>query len=64
MAQALQSRWKLNIIAQNFNIYCQGCHTSGTGQGGKIIQGQGKVRGFYFESGKTDIFTRRKVRGN
>ena len=30
-------------------------HRSECGQGKKILQGQGKVRIFYFESGKIDI---------
>ena len=33
----------------------QGCHKSGNGQGENILQGQEKVREFYFESGKIDI---------
>ena len=41
----------------------QGCHRSGNGRGKNILQGQEKVRGFYFESGKTDI-EELKVRKN
>ena len=52
MAQALQSRWKLNIIAQNFNIYCQGCHTSGIGQGGKLFKVREKSGIFILSQGK------------
>ena len=33
-----------------------GCHRSGNSQGKKILQGQGKVREFHFESGKIYIF--------
>ena len=36
-------------------ILMQGCHKSGNGRGENILQGQEKVREFYFESGKTDI---------
>ena len=33
----------------------EGCHRPGNGQGEKILQGQGKVREFYFGSGEIDI---------
>jgi len=36
-------------------MYMQCCHRSGNGQGKKIVQEQGKVKEFYFESGKIDI---------
>ena len=39
-----------------------GCHSSGNGQGKKILQGQGKVRRFNFESEKIDILMKsRKI---
>ena len=54
-----------NTTASNFDFqhyYDHGCHRSGNGQGEKIIQGQGKVRKFYFESWKIDILYQGKVK--
>ena len=47
------SKWHCNKINQLFHFVC---HRTGNGQGKKnnILQRQGKVTKFYFESGKTD----------